>query len=64
MPLQVPPINGPVFAFQGGIHIGLKHFWGSNEEDNKLERTYFHNQQLWANHPTFSLSFQIVQVTI
>jgi hypothetical protein len=23
-----------------------------------------HNQQFWANHPTFSLSFQIVEIII
>jgi hypothetical protein len=33
-------------------------------KDNKREHTYFHNQQLWANHPIFSLSLQIVEVTI
>jgi hypothetical protein len=32
MHLQVPPNNGPIFALQGGIRIGLKHYWGSNEE--------------------------------
>jgi len=32
MPLQMPPINGHVFALQGGIHVGFKHYWVSNEE--------------------------------
>ncbi len=34
------------------------------KKDNKPKNTCFHNQQLWANHPIFSLSFQIVQVAI
>jgi hypothetical protein len=29
-------------------------------KNNRLKHTCFHNQQLWANHPTFSLSFQIM----
>jgi len=32
MHLQVPPINGPVFALQGGISVKLKHYRGSNEK--------------------------------
>jgi hypothetical protein len=32
MHLQMPPINGLVFALQGGICAKLKHYWGSNDE--------------------------------
>jgi hypothetical protein len=34
------------------------------KNDNRPKHACFHNQQLWANHPTFSLSLQIVQVII
>jgi len=41
MLLQVPPINGPIFALQGGMHIGLKHYWGSNEEIQQAQTRLF-----------------------
>jgi hypothetical protein len=41
MPLQAPPINGHVFALQGGIQGGFKHYWGSNEERQQTQKHVF-----------------------
>jgi hypothetical protein len=64
MPLQAPPINGPIFALQGGIHARLKHYWGSNEERQQAQTCMFSQSAALGQHPTFSLSLQIMQVAI
>jgi hypothetical protein len=54
--LQKPLISDHVFALQGGIFVGLKHYWVPMKNDNiRLEHACFHNQQIWANHPIFAL---------
>jgi hypothetical protein len=51
MLLQVPSINGLEFALQGGIHIRLKHYWGSNEERQQA-RTHLFSQSATLGQPS------------
>jgi hypothetical protein len=61
MHLQAPPINGPIFALQGGFAL-VSNIIGVPTRNNMPEHVCFHNQQFWVNCPTFSLLLQIVQV--
>jgi hypothetical protein len=50
--------------YKVGFTLDLNIIGFPMKNDNRPKHVCFHNQQLWANHPTFSLSLQIVQVII
>jgi hypothetical protein len=64
MHLQVPPINGPIFALQGGFALDSNIIGVPMRNNNMPKHVCFHNQQFWVNCPTFSLLLQLVLVII
>jgi hypothetical protein len=51
MHLQALPINGLVFALQGGICVKLKHYWGSNEKQ-QLTQIHVFSQLTTLGQPS------------